>query len=43
MDLINCPHCGKSVQIIISNAVYEEGETFICPKCRKLFRYATNR
>ena len=43
MDLINCPHCGKSFQIIISNAVDEEGETFVCPECHKLFRYAPNR
>ena len=42
MHLINCPHCNKQVQIILSNALDEEGETYMCPECRKLFRYAPN-
>ena len=43
MDLIKCPHCEKPVQIIISQALDEEGEHFLCPECRKIFRYVSNR
>lgn len=42
MNLVNCPHCGKPVQIIISNAVDEEGEVFLCKNCGYKFRYAPN-
>ena len=42
MYQINCPHCNKPVQVIISNALDEEGEVFMCPNCKNKFRYASN-
>lgn len=40
MIRINCPNCRKEVTIDIAKAVDELGEEFLCPNCRKVFRYA---
>ena len=42
MTVIDCPNCKKPVQISISKALDEEGEVFMCPVCKKTFRYAPN-
>ena len=41
MIKIKCPHCEEPVTISISKAIDEEGEVFMCSKCKKSFRYAT--
>ena len=40
MIIIECPSCSKEFQVNISKAIDEHGEVFICPKCKKAFRYA---
>ncbi len=42
MKKINCPFCNNPVEINIAKAVDEEGETFMCPKCKKVFRFVQN-
>lgn len=42
MEKIACFNCGNLVQIDISKAIDEEGEVFVCPNCKKKFRY-TNK
>lgn len=37
--IINCPKCGKPVDIDISNSISEDGEVFRCPYCGYDFRY----
>lgn len=37
---IPCPFCKTPVEVDIRNAIDEEGEVFLCPNCRKKFRYA---
>ena len=36
---IKCPKCGKETEIIISDAVDENGEVFRCKHCRYYLRY----
>ena len=42
MDTVNCPNCKKPVKIVLSKALDEEGEVFLCNNCKKKFRYAPN-
>jgi predicted RNA-binding Zn-ribbon protein involved in translation (DUF1610 family) len=37
--IVNCPKCGEQVNIDISKAVDEDGEAYICPKCKYIFRF----
>lgn len=39
---IVCPKCGEPQWIDISNAIDEDGETFLCPHCKWKFRYVSN-
>lgn len=36
---INCPKCFTPVEINIANATDEDGEEFLCPNCKFIFRY----
>lgn len=39
MKYIKCPKCETPVLINIAEACDEEGETFMCKKCKFIFRY----
>ena len=39
MVVIKCPKCGKDVTINIGNSVTEDGEAYMCPHCKYVFRY----
>lgn len=39
MKTINCPKCSFPVEIDIANAMDEQGEVFVCPKCGYKFRF----
>ena len=41
MDKIKCYKCGNDISIDISKALDDEGETFRCPSCGSIFRYAS--
>ena len=43
MVIVPCPNCGEKVVINIKKATDENGEEFMCPKCRYTFRYVSNR
>ena len=36
---IKCPKCDAAVEINIAQAVDEDGEVFVCPKCNYQMRY----
>lgn len=38
---IVCPKCNQEFEITISNAVDEDGEVYICPKCHWAIRYVS--
>lgn len=40
--IVQCPKCKADVKIDISDAIDENGEIYICPKCGYQFRF-TNK
>jgi uncharacterized protein YbaR (Trm112 family) len=42
MTTIKCPQpeCDELITIDIAKSVDENGEVFVCPKCKQKFRYA---
>lgn len=42
MTKIKCPKCEKEIFINIAKSISDDGEVFVCPKCKYEFRYAPN-
>lgn len=40
MKTVKCPKCNSDVKIDIAKSVDENGEEFMCPKCKYIMRYA---
>lgn len=36
---VKCPKCNKEIKLDISQSVSEDGEVYICPYCKYLFRF----
>lgn len=39
MDKVKCPKCNELVEIDISKSISDDGEVFMCPHCKYVFRY----
>lgn len=39
MNTIKCPVCDNIINTNINNAIDEDGEVFICSKCKNKIRY----
>ena len=40
MDVIICPKCNNTFSINLINSLDEDGETYLCPHCKYIIRYA---
>ena len=41
MDIVKCAKCKEDVTLDYVNAVTDDGEVWMCPKCGYKFRYVT--